>query len=518
MNLRPYQEQAVAAVLSKWETARRLLLVLPTGTGKTIVFAKLAEQMVMSGRRVLILAHRDELIRQAADKLIQATGMSCAVEKADETALDSLEYITVGSVQTLMRSNRLERFPRDHYDVIVVDETHHILSPSYQRILDYWDQAHVLGVTATPDRGDKKNLGQFFEELAFEYSIRQAIKDKWLCSIVAKTIPLNIDIAGVKTSQGDYDPKELGTALDPYLEQIAGHLKTTIGRRQTLVFLPLIKTSEKFCGILQGIGLNARHVSGVSEDRKELLRDFAANKFQILCNSMLLTEGYDCPQIACVVCLRPTKIRSLYAQIIGRGTRPAEFKENLLILDFLWHTSKHDLCHPAHLIAEKPEVADAMTEIQDEAAKGDEPIDLETLDKAGESRAMKQREEALAKELRAQRNKKGKVLDPVWYAVSINADDLNDYEPSSLNELQPPTNPQLDLLAKWGFGDKSIPNRGYASKLIDRLIARSKANMATPRQVRILAQYGRSAGTLTFDEARACIDKIAKNGWRPVYD
>ena len=221
MELRPYQEEARQAVHREWEDKDRTLIVLPTGCGKTIVFAKIAEDRVREGGRVLILAHRGELLDQAADKIKKNTGLRCAVEKAEQTCLGSWYRIAVGSVQSLMRESRLKRFHTDYFDTIIVDEAHHCISDSYQRVLDYFNTAKVLGVTATPDRGDMRNLGQYFESMAYEYTLPKAIREGYLCKIVAQTIPLKLDISGVGSQSGDYKAGDLGDALDPYLHQIA---------------------------------------------------------------------------------------------------------------------------------------------------------------------------------------------------------------------------------------------------------------------------------------------------------
>ena len=198
MELRPYQQEAREAVERDWAGQfLRTLLVLPTGCGKTIVFSKIVEDMVRQGRRCLILAHRGELLDQAAGKLLQATGLRCSVEKAEETCLDSWYRVTVGSIQSLMREKRLGQFPADYFDVIVVDEAHHVLSDGYQRVLEHFSGARVLGVTATPDRGDMRDLGQYFEHLAYEYTLPRAIRDGYLCPIKAVTIPLRLDLSGV---------------------------------------------------------------------------------------------------------------------------------------------------------------------------------------------------------------------------------------------------------------------------------------------------------------------------------
>jgi len=360
MELRPYQEAARSSIHSEWDQGRRkTLLVLPTGTGKTIVFAKIAEDVVKTGGRVLILAHRGELLEQAADKIRKTTGLICSVEKAEESCLGSFYMITVGSVQTLCREKRLHAFAPDYFHTIIIDEAHHALSETYQRILEYFSGAHVLGVTATPDRGDMKNLGEFFDSLAYEYTLPQAIRDGFLCKIKAQTIPLQLDLSGVKMSAGDYQAGDVGNALDPYLGQIAREMSHYCQGRKTVVFLPLIATSRKFCQLLIDEGFRAAEVNGESSDRAEILADFEAGKYDVLCNSMLLTEGWDCPSVDCIVVLRPTQVRSLYCQMVGRGTRLAPDKDFLLLLDFLWMTERHELCRPAALIASNQETADA---------------------------------------------------------------------------------------------------------------------------------------------------------------
>ena len=199
MNLRPYQQESITKVQKEWQQGhRKTLLVLPTGTGKTIVFTKLAEALVKQGQRVLIMAHRSELLEQATDKLFQATGLKAAVEKGEQTSVNTFYRITVGSVQTLQREKRLQQFRPDYFDTIIVDEAHHILSNGYQKVMQYFESAQVLGVTATADRGDMRNLGEYFDSLAYEYSLPAAIKDGYLAPIKAITIPLKLDISVVK--------------------------------------------------------------------------------------------------------------------------------------------------------------------------------------------------------------------------------------------------------------------------------------------------------------------------------
>lgn len=514
MELRKYQQEARQAVEAQWaDGVSRTLLVLPTGCGKTIVFAKITEDCVRKGNRVLILAHRGELLEQAADKILKATGLRCAVEKAKNSCLESWYRVTVGSVQTLMREKRLHQFPEDYFGTIIIDEAHHCISDSYRRILEYFQGADVLGVTATPDRGDMKDLGQVFQSLAYEYSLPQAIKEGYLCPIRALTIPLQLDISEVGISAGDFAAGALGSALDPYLEQIAEEMAKNCKDRKTVVFLPLVSTSQKFRDILNQRGFHAAEVNGNSPDRAEILADYEAGKYNVLCNSMLLTEGWDCPSVDCVVVLRPTKVRSLYSQMVGRGTRLFPGKDHLLLLDFLWHTERHELCRPASLLCENEEVARKMTENLEQAAGL--PMDIEEAQEQAVSDVVAQREEALAKQLAEMRKRKRKLVDPLQFEMSIQAEDLTGYTPAFGWEAGPPSEKQRAALEKLGILPDDIECAGKAELLLDRLAKRRTAGLTTPKQIRFLEGKGfLHVGTWPFQEAKHLIDRIAANSWR----
>ena len=513
--LRPYQQQARDRIHAEWDAGHtRTLLVLPTGTGKTIVFASVAADQVRAGDRVLILAHRGELLEQAADKLQRSTGLVSAVEKAESTCLDSWFRVVVGSVQTLQRTARLERFPQDYFGTIIIDEAHHAITDGYRRILDYFSGAKVLGVTATPDRGDMRNLGEVFDSLAFEYKLTDAIKEGYLCKIMAQTIPLQLDITSVTMSGGDYAVGDLGTALDPYLEQLAAEMARRCKSRKTVVFLPLIKTSQKFRDLLNTYGFRAAEVNGQSDDRRQVLADFDAGKYNVLCNSMLLTEGWDCPSVDCVVVLRPTKVRSLYSQMVGRGTRLSPGKTDLLLLDFLWMTDKHELCRPADLVCEDRTVARQMTE---HLAETGCPEDIEEAAAQASEDVVAQREEALAKQLEEQRRKKAKLVDPLQYEMSIQAEDLTGYVPAFGWEAGPPSEQQTAALEKLGILPDAVESAGKAALLLDRLNKRRDEGLTTPKQIRCLEKYGfQHVGTWSFEAARHMIDRIAAQGWRGV--
>lgn len=514
MELRPYQQEAKDAIFEQWDNGvKKTLLVLPTGCGKTVVFAKVTEDCVRQGNRVLILAHRGELLDQAADKLMKTTGLGCALEKAENTCLGSWFRVVVGSVQSLMRQKRLDQFPEDFFDTIIIDEAHHCISDSYQKVLQHFPDAQILGVTATPDRGDMQNLGQFFESLAYEYTLPKAIKEGYLTPIKALTIPLKIDMSSVSIQAGDFKVGDIGTALDPYLEGIAEEMKKYCSDKKTVVFLPLVKTSQKFRDLLNEHGFQAAEVNGTSQDRAEILADFEDGKYNVLCNSMLLTEGWDCPSVDCIVVLRPTKVRSLYCQMVGRGTRLFPGKDHLLLLDFLWHTERHELCHPASLICSNEEVAQKMTENLEEAAGC--PIDIEEAEQKASEDVVAQREESLAKQLAEMKRRKKKLVDPLQFEMSIQAEDLSGYVPAFGWEMGPPSDKQKSTLEKMGILPDQIENAGKAAKLLDRLDKRRNEGLTTPKQIRFLEGRGfQHVGTWQFDTARKLIDRIAANGWR----
>ena len=490
--LRPYQRQAIKEINEHWVDWQKELLVLPTGCGKTVVFNEIARQKAPG---VLILAHRDELIEQARQKFGGETGKI----KADEC---SVLPVTVGSVQTMCR----RQFSPDTFSTIIVDEAHHALSPSYQSILNQFPNAKVLGVTATADRGDKKNLGQYFDGIAYQYSLKKAVQDGWLCNISARTVPIDIDLSNVKVSVGDFEVNSIAETLEPYLPEIARAIAEYASDRKTVVFLPLVSIAQRFRDILNDVGLDAREVNGASTDRKETLEWFdKAGPGTVLCNAMLLTEGWDCPSVDCVVVLRPTKIRSLYTQMVGRGTRLSPGKKDLLLLDFLWLSQKHNLCKPAHLITDQEEDQRAVSKRSES-----EKIDLF----GALTDAEEQRKNRLAEELRKQRKKKAKLINPLELFSLLDDIGLADYEPSFKWEEADATDKQVQALEKFGIDAEGI-TKGYACRIMDTVISRSQMGLATMKQVRLLNRYGYdNAAQMTFDQATKKISRLAAVGWQ----
>jgi superfamily II DNA or RNA helicase len=490
MQLRPYQQEAVNAIIDHWNEWQRELLVLPTGCGKTVVFNTVAH-----GRpgNVLILAHRDELIEQARDKYYKMFSEPAGKIKASET---NLQRVTVGSVQTMMRRDYTGLF-----NTVIVDEAHHSISDSYQAVLGQFPEARVLGVTATPDRGDKKSLARYYDGIAYEYGLKQAVSEGYLCNITARTVPLEIDMSDVKVSCGDFQVDSVAETLEPYLPKIAEAIELYASARKTVVFCPLISIAQELADMIPG----AREVNGMSPDRKETLEWFdQAGPGSVLCNAMLLTEGWDCPSVDCVVVLRPTKIRSLYAQMIGRGTRLAPGKENLLILDFLWLCKKHNLCKPANLIADDEEIINVV-------AKATEEEEIDLFDALSD--AEEQRRSALAAELARQQKKKSKLLNPLDVFTILDDVDLLDYEPIFQWETAEATEAQVKALEKFGLDAEGV-TKGYACKMLDKMIQRANEGKATIRQINALRRHGYDPAEWSFEQASRKLNQLAAVGWQ----
>lgn len=502
MILRDYQEEALLSTCKGFSEFDKQLIVLPTGAGKTVCFAALAKRFWDKRKeRTLILAHRDELIQQAVDKIYKSTGLIAEIEKAESRA--SLHApIVVGSIQTL-RGERLPRWPKDHFGLMVADEAHHALADSWQSTMGYFhDRAKVLGVTATPSRGDKKNLGQYFQNIAYEISLIDLISRDYLSHIVIKAVPLKIDLNKVGVVSGEFDANDLGEVIEPYFEQIIQSIKTHAADRKTLVFLPLIKTSQRFVEMCEKRGISSRHVDGTSEDRKEILASFGRGEFQLLSNAMLLMEGYDEPSIDCVVMLRPTKSQSLYAQAIGRGTRLHPNKRNLLILDFIWMHERHQLIRPANLIAQ------TQKDVEEISAKvsqgGDEEQNLIEVQRE----VNQDREKTLMEEIRRQQRRSSRVFSIQELAMAFESGELVDYEATMNWQEVPVTEKQAATLKKFQIDLQSVRCKGHASAILNKLFERSKGKLATLGQVRWLTKMGHPNPTkATFEEAKAFLDE-----------
>lgn len=402
--LRPYQQEAVGRILDALWKSRSVLLTLPTGCGKTVCMAELVRLGVARGRRVLLLAHREELLAQAAKKFARhAPGLRVGVERGSARVnLAAPPDVVVASVQTLQRAERLSRFAPGTFALILIDEAHHAVAEGYRRIVQHFQHAKVVGVTATADRLDGAALGDTFQCAPFTYSIRQAIADGWLVPILQRRVTVEaLDLSRVRATAGDLNAGELERELirDQVLHQVASPLVELAGRRQTIVFCAGVGQASALAGMIESHGGQAAALSGSTPTgvRRELLARFAAGELQYLVNCAVLTEGFDAPVASCIAVARPTKSRALYAQIVGRGTRvlpdvvdhlpdPLErraaiavsAKPACLVLDFAGNAGRHVLVSALDVLAGQ-KVDDDVRAAAGTLSRGRGALDVEAL-------------------------------------------------------------------------------------------------------------------------------------------
>lgn len=375
LSLRPYQHEALQAISDA--DATRLLISLPTGTGKTVVFSELIRRR---GGTALVLAHRDELLTQAAGKLrTVAPELALNIGLVQAGRNDVHAPIVMASVQTLARTRRRLQLPRE-YTTVVVDEAHHATAPSYVDTLTHVaDSPLVVGFTATPERSDKKSdLRNVFEELAYARSLEEMIREGWLCDLRAERVTIaDLDLAKVKKSRGDYQAAALGAAM-----QAAGAVDHAVAAwdqhapdRKGIAFFPTVELSREAAALFTAAGLPAGHVDGTTprDERRATLAALTTGKVQIICNVGVLTEGYDEPSIECVMVAAPTRSRIRYAQMVGRGTRLHPGKTDCLILDLAGVTTDLSLQSAGALFGLRtpPKPGEKLTRAKERQDKAD---------------------------------------------------------------------------------------------------------------------------------------------------
>ena len=513
MQLRDYQLNAADSAIRKLvcENDHGTLLVLPTGTGKTIVFSNVARRWIDGrGERVLVLAHRKELIEQARDKLLMSTDLvdwQVGIERASSRSV-SAQPVVVGSVQTLQGSKRLARFPRGAFGLIVIDEAHHVPATGYRKVLNHFGQAKRLGVTATPYRLDGENLGSWFDSYAFQYELAQAIGDGWLVPIVARRVLLEgLDLTRVKRTAGDFNKKALAGVMErrTLVEEVVQPSLEHAGERPTIVFASSVEHArslvERFNSHRSGC---ARSVDGslASTEREAILRDFSEGRFQFLANCELLTEGVDIPRVACVAMARPTQSRALYMQALGRGTRllgtsleesRSRGKEDLLVLDFVGLTAKHRAVDVLEVLVPGLPTA-AREKAEERLREGGQPLDVA-------------HEEEIRLREQAQPAKPIKVRYQLSAPRDILQLSLEDAEVDSSA-----TDEQVTDLRRLGFSKADRLTCRQAEQVIRALRQRRNLGLCTYKQAIQLRRYGLDPN-LTFDEARAAISAIAAANW-----
>jgi superfamily II DNA or RNA helicase len=530
MKLRKYQTEAVEAIEKKLQEEGATLLVLPTGTGKTVVFSEVAARYWEREKRpVMVLAHRGELLRQAGDKLLQAGYFGkehIAYEMAEETASDSFGSVfsprVVLASKDSLHAKRLHKYDRDGIGLIIVDECHRGIAKTYQTIYSYFEGSKLLGVTATPDRLDGKRILSVFKSPAYVYEIRDAIEEGYLVPITQQAVRVDaIDLREVKATREDFDEHQLEEVMlrESAVHGIAVPTLELAEARPTFVFCTSIAHSKAVAAMLNRYRYDcARTIDGTldSVQRERILEDFKAGRFQFLCNCQLLTEGIDVPSVACVAMARPTKSRTLYSQAIGRGTRLLgstyeesleNGKPDLLVIDYAGNAGKHSLVTALDVLdggGDDERIKETAARIVREGGKPKNVLE-----------ALAEAEEVVAKERRAE------LLARVQYRLS------GPISPFAVLGIAPRpgrwggveiTEAQAAFLESRGISAKDIAamDRGQASETIDALKKRQEAGLCSWKMAKQLAARGINPD-LPYDVAKMAMEYIASHNWKLDY-
>ncbi len=324
MKLRDYQIECLEIIDKLDEGA--YLIQMATGLGKTVTFANIPRK-----GRVLILSHREELVRQPLKYFKCSTGVEMAKERSNG------EEVVSASVMSMVR--RLDSFEPDEFDMIIVDEAHHAAAKTYKKILEYFKPRLTLGFTATPNRADSVRLDKVFSDIIFKRDLKWGIQNGYLCDIFCKRAHIGYDLSKVHTRNGDYAPGELEEAMDGTADAVAQvYREHAVGA--TLIFAVSVNQCNEIAGRIPG----AVVVTGNTPNRSEIIKAFTERKIPCIVNCMVFTEGTDMPLVETVIIARPTQSESLYTQMVGRGLRLYEGKEKLNLIDCVGVTGRASLC------------------------------------------------------------------------------------------------------------------------------------------------------------------------------
>ena len=591
MKLRDYQQAAVDAVFETWRTHRSCVVILPTGCGKTVVFAEVIRRALnqppattnqqpttnnnhqpstnnhQPPSRAMVLAHREELINQAAEKIKSITGADVGIEMgalvADgESLLGPEPPVVVSTVQTQI-TGRIGKFLPEDFATLVIDEAHHATSKSYRRCVEHYFEnpgCRLLGVTATPDRADERALGLVFEKVAFEYSVSDAIRDGWLVPVKQKLVKVeNLDFSGISTTAGDFNQGELAEVLEEErnLHAVAGPTVEICGTRRAIVFAASVKQAERLAEIINRFGKGrADWLCGKTpkDDRHAKLEAFRTGSVQFLVNVGVLTEGFDDAGVEVVVMARPTKSRALYAQMAGRATRPAaevaarlgevvscslmvdgslqtttnqqppttnqqptaaaarhaliaaSSKPNCLIVDFVGNSGRHKLVSTADILGGKFGADDEdEAEARRRVAKkaAESGAEVNTLEELEKARA-----EIRERKLRDAAERKFIQAKAKYTVLGVNPFDVFELAPvdrqaRTTNRIRLSWKQEAILREKLKV-DPAALSPSEGRALLDEYFRRLKAGLASYGQMKYLRRRGFPA-PMTFAEASATI-------------
>lgn len=523
VKLRDYQEECHDAILAAWGESpwcdlsgteetngkgpyRSLIANLGTSAGKTIIAGAVIRSVRDRGK-CLFIADTDELCAQPLESFSVNLGIRAGLEKAGSRT-SILADVVVGSAQTMIRENRLERFDPAHFKYIFVDEAHRG-SDRNKKITDYFSSAKLCGITATAFRAKTKDLSQWYEHVAYEMGLLDLMEEGYIVPIKVLTLPVKVDISDVHQTMGtegmDYDRHEVSSKIEPFYEAIADMILEHARDRQLLVFNPLIVSSQKFAQICHDKGIKARHIDGQSPDRQAILEGFRQKRFQVLTNSQLLGTGWDCPPCDALLNLSVTRHEGTFRQRVGRILRTlpgvidgidekderkariaASAKPDALVLDLLFQTDRFSLSGPVDLIAGNAEEREA---IQRKLNMG------ELRDLAQVSKEVQEERERTLKEALERASKKRELLgvryiDANYIGIALHSRTLTDYEPTSQWHELPATEKQLALLQKHGINPTTVKDRGHASKLTDHIFIRNRQKLCGIRAMVALEKKG----------------------------
>jgi superfamily II DNA or RNA helicase len=518
-----YQRDAYDRITYSLKEHASTLLMLATGLGKTRVFGTVAKHW---DGPVLILAHRDELVQQARVALESITGEFVDIEQGDFRA-SHRSRLVVGSVQSFHQS-RLERMAKDRYSLVIFDECHRARAESFRRAFEYFT-AKRLGVTATPDRGDEKALGDIFADVAYSMDIEDGISQGHLVPIRGTSVHLEkLDLDAIGKSKGDLVQGELDVEMAKVIDAVTQKLVELAGDRRTIAFFPGVKSAE-----LAMMKLNERKPDSAcfvcamtpELERRTIVRDFKAGRYQFFSNCDIASEGFDCPEVSCVANAAPTLSRGKYAQRAGRGTRPlpgtaenfpakdqaearraailGSRKTDMLLLDFVGDSQKHSLVAPEDLLGgnySDDEVSRAK-KLKEGGAR--EPT-LELLQRARAELVRLAKVKTIAKV-------KVKAFDP-FAVMGISMEDDVRYSRFGVRSATPG---QIAALQAIGVPNEELNqlSRRGATHLLDEITLRRKKKLCTFKQLKVLQKFGVTDTNIPFDRANAAMTYLNEKGW-----
>jgi len=530
-----YQQSAKDATLEALKENDSTLIHMATGTGKTITSGLVIGDFVERGQRALFLAHRGFLVKQAY-KVFQSFGFETAIEMGRD---DALEYtamfgppnVVVGSVQSL-QADRLLRWAPDFFHVAFVDEAHHALADTYIKTLNHFSCAKRVGITATPSRGDGRNLGALFSTTAFTYGLTQAISDRVLCPVTVRICPLKIDLRGIRTTGGDFNLGELEERIGPKIEQIARVFAAEFGSRPAVCFTPDVGSAAFLAETLTALGVPSKYVAGSGGEwgmnrvvSTAICEEFDAGGFQCIVCCDLLKEGWDSPRVEAVGIARPTLQNTAYIQMAGRGTRQsfATGKYDLLIVDLDWQTDEDvkDLCSSVDLFDDgsiDPDVMATARQIAQERATDFDPQDI--IEEA--ERICSTRRKFCVRLTGKEPEYAAYELTPTGInkILDLGLKKKHDFDSSKFRP-NPASEAQLYRLHMMGVRTPEGLSKWGASKMISKLEKRSQMGLATPGQVQTMMAKGVPpdiARALKGKDASEAITQLSRNRQMEMFE